>query len=73
MARHSQGEGSDESQEEYGRMLVHGHVMRPLTNQMLLSITLGNGAQIVCMFATTLFLACLGLLTPGPCGCMYRV
>lgn len=41
-------------QEDWGWKLVHGEVFRQPRNPMLLSIMVGNGAQLCAMVAVTL-------------------
>uniref|UniRef100_A0AAY4CPQ0 Transmembrane 9 superfamily member n=1 Tax=Denticeps clupeoides TaxID=299321 RepID=A0AAY4CPQ0_9TELE len=58
------------SQEESGWKQVHGDVFRPPRKGMLLSVFLGQGTQIFIMTFTTLFLACLGFLSPANRGAL---
>ncbi|KAI1898071.1 hypothetical protein AGOR_G00068560 [Albula goreensis] len=64
IARYNQVD-QEEAQEESGWKQVHGDVFRPPQMGMLLSIFLGQGAQITIMTFITLFLACLGFLSPA--------
>uniref|UniRef100_A0A8C7ZH46 Transmembrane 9 superfamily member n=1 Tax=Oryzias sinensis TaxID=183150 RepID=A0A8C7ZH46_9TELE len=57
-------------QEESGWKQVHGDVFRPPRKGMLLSIFLGQGTQIFIMTFITLFLACLGFLSPANRGAL---
>ena len=41
-------------QEDFGWKLVHGDVFRPPSYPMLLSVFIGNGAQLICMMFITL-------------------
>uniref|UniRef100_A0A8C9SU18 Transmembrane 9 superfamily member n=1 Tax=Scleropages formosus TaxID=113540 RepID=A0A8C9SU18_SCLFO len=60
----------EEAQEESGWKQVHGDVFRPPRNGMVLSVFLGQGAQIFIMTFITLFLACLGFLSPANRGAL---
>uniref|UniRef100_A0A8B9H0U7 Transmembrane 9 superfamily member n=1 Tax=Astyanax mexicanus TaxID=7994 RepID=A0A8B9H0U7_ASTMX len=61
---------SEEAQEESGWKQVHGDVFRPPQMGMLLSVFLGQGTQIFIMTFITLFLACLGFLSPANRGAL---
>ena len=57
---------SEESiQEDSGWKLVHGDVFRSPPNPLLLSIFLGNGAQLFFMTGITIVFALLGFLSPS--------
>uniref|UniRef100_A0A8B9P0J5 Transmembrane 9 superfamily member n=1 Tax=Apteryx owenii TaxID=8824 RepID=A0A8B9P0J5_APTOW len=60
----------DSSVKEFGWKLVHGDVFRPPRKGMLLSVFLGQGTQIFIMTFITLFLACLGFLSPANRGAL---
>ncbi|NWX26917.1 TM9S2 protein, partial [Notiomystis cincta] len=60
----------EDAQEEFGWKLVHGDVFRPPRKGMLLSVFLGQGTQIFIMTFITLFLACLGFLSPANRGAL---
>ncbi|XP_008325001.1 transmembrane 9 superfamily protein member 5 isoform X1 [Cynoglossus semilaevis] len=60
----------EDAQEESGWKQVHGDVFRPPRKGMLLSVFLGQGTQIFIMTFTTLFLACLGFLSPANRGAL---
>ncbi|XP_039521681.1 transmembrane 9 superfamily member 2 isoform X1 [Pimephales promelas] len=60
----------EEAQEESGWKQVHGDVFRPPKMGMLLSVFLGQGCQIFIMTFITLFLACLGFLSPANRGAL---
>ncbi|XP_051716457.1 transmembrane 9 superfamily member 2 isoform X1 [Ctenopharyngodon idella] len=60
----------EEAQEESGWKQVHGDVFRPPKMGMLLSVFLGQGIQIFIMTFITLFLACLGFLSPANRGAL---
>uniref|UniRef100_A0A4W4EYU8 Transmembrane 9 superfamily member n=1 Tax=Electrophorus electricus TaxID=8005 RepID=A0A4W4EYU8_ELEEL len=69
IARYNQVDQED-AQEESGWKQVHGDVFRPPPNGMLLAVFLGQGAQIFIMTFITLFLACLGFLSPANRGAL---
>lgn len=69
IARYNQVDQED-AQEESGWKQVHGDVFRPPRKGMLLSVFLGQGTQIFIMTFTTLFLACLGFLSPANRGAL---
>ncbi|KAG5843642.1 transmembrane 9 superfamily member 2-like [Anguilla anguilla] len=60
----------EEAQEESGWKQVHGDVFRAPRKGMLLSVFLGQGTQIFIMTFMTLFLACLGFLSPANRGAL---
>ncbi|KAJ8255088.1 hypothetical protein GJAV_G00200790 [Gymnothorax javanicus] len=60
----------EEAQEESGWKQVHGDVFRPPRMGMMLSVLLGQGVQISIMTFITLFLACLGFLSPANRGAL---
>ncbi|MCJ1435296.1 hypothetical protein MMC27_004668 [Xylographa pallens] len=55
----------DGVQEDSGWKLVHGDVFRPPKNPLLLSIFLGNGAQLFFMTGITIVFALFGFLSPS--------
>ena len=55
----------DGVQEDSGWKLVHGDVFRPPKFPLLLSVFLGNGAQLFVMTGLTIIFALLGLLSPS--------
>uniref|UniRef100_A0AAR2JSC6 Transmembrane 9 superfamily member n=1 Tax=Pygocentrus nattereri TaxID=42514 RepID=A0AAR2JSC6_PYGNA len=61
---------TEDAQEESGWKQVHGDVFRPPQKGMLLSVFLGQGTQIFIMTFITLFLACLGFLSPANRGAL---
>ena len=63
----------DGIQEDSGWKLVHGDVFRPPKNPLLLSIFLGNGAQLFFMTAITIVFALLGFLSPSNRGSLGTV
>jgi len=69
IARYNQMDQED-AQEESGWKQVHGDVFRPPRKGMLLSVFLGQGTQIFIMTFITLFLACLGFLSPANRGAL---
>ena len=52
-------------QEDSGWKLVHGDVFRAPTRPLLLSVLLGNGAQLFVMTGATIVFALLGFLSPS--------
>ncbi|XP_052010515.1 transmembrane 9 superfamily member 2-like isoform X3 [Xyrauchen texanus] len=60
----------EDAQEDYGWKQVHGDVFRSPKMGMLLSVLLGQGTQIFTMTFITLFLACLGFLSPANRGAL---
>uniref|UniRef100_A0A672PSV4 Transmembrane 9 superfamily member n=1 Tax=Sinocyclocheilus grahami TaxID=75366 RepID=A0A672PSV4_SINGR len=69
IARYNQMD-QEEAQEESGWKQVHGDVFRPPRMGMLLSVFLGQGTQVFIMIFITLFLACLGFLSPANRGAL---
>lgn len=63
----------DTVQEDSGWKLVHGDVFRPPKNPMLLSVLLGNGAQLFMMTGFTIAFALLGFLSPSNRGSLATV
>ena len=59
------GDAEDGVQEDSGWKLVHGDVMRTPKNPLLLSVFLGNGAQLFFMTGITLIFALFGFLSPS--------
>ncbi|KAI1426402.1 Nonaspanin [Xylaria sp. FL1777] len=55
----------DGVQEDSGWKLVHGDVFRTPSHPLLLSVLLGNGAQLFVMTGFTICLALLGFLSPS--------
>ncbi|XP_069749650.1 transmembrane 9 superfamily member 2-like isoform X1 [Narcine bancroftii] len=70
IARYNQIDSAEDAQEEFGWKLVHGDIFRPPRKGMLLSVFLGQGTQIFIMMFITLFLACLGFLSPANRGAL---
>ena len=64
---------SEDVQEDWGWKLVHGEVFRTPGNPMILSILVGNGAQLCAMVAVTLVFALLGFLSPSNRGSLATV
>ncbi|KAI8912990.1 hypothetical protein DFJ77DRAFT_466226 [Powellomyces hirtus] len=73
IARYNTFGDEDGSQEDFGWKLVHADVFRPPTHRMLLSVLLGNGAQLFCMTGITLVFAVLGFLSPSSRGSLTTV
>ena len=63
----------DGIQEDSGWKLVHGDVFRTPRNPLLLSIFLGNGAQLFFMTGVTIAFALLGFLSPSNRGSLGTV
>lgn len=59
------GDTEDGVQEDSGWKLVHGDVMRTPKNPLVLSVFLGNGAQLFFMTGITLIFALFGFLSPS--------
>jgi transmembrane 9 superfamily protein 2/4 len=55
----------DDVQEDSGWKLVHGDVFRTPTHPLILSVFLGNGAQLFVMTGFTIAFALLGFLSPS--------
>ena len=54
ISRYNASEPQEDLNEEFGWKLVHGDVFRPPSYPMLLSVTVGNGAQVFLMALVTL-------------------
>jgi transmembrane 9 superfamily protein 2/4 len=54
IARYNSAEVSEDAQEEFGWKLVHGDVFRPPQHYQMLSVLVGNGAQLLLMTTVTL-------------------
>jgi transmembrane 9 superfamily member 2/4 len=54
ISRYNAADLAEEVQEDYGWKLVHGEVFRAPQRPMLLSVIVGNGAQVVCLVGVTL-------------------
>ncbi|KAJ3528668.1 hypothetical protein NM688_g7964 [Phlebia brevispora] len=64
---------SEEVQEDWGWKLVHGEVFRTPPYAMVLSVLVGNGAQLSAMVGVTLVFALLGFLSPSNRGSLATV
>ncbi|TFY79575.1 hypothetical protein EWM64_g4437 [Hericium alpestre] len=64
---------SEDVQEDWGWKLVHGEVFRTPQNPMVLSVLVGNGAQLCAMVGVTLVFALLGFLSPSNRGSLATV
>ncbi|EGN99728.1 hypothetical protein SERLA73DRAFT_106457 [Serpula lacrymans var. lacrymans S7.3] len=64
---------SEDVQEDWGWKLVHGEVFRTPRYPMILSVMVGNGAQLCAMIAVTLVFALLGFLSPSNRGSLATV
>lgn len=65
--------GEDDIQEDSGWKLVHGDVFRSPRHALLLSVLLGNGAQLFFMVGFTVLFAMLGFLSPANRGFLTTV
>jgi transmembrane 9 superfamily member 2/4 len=65
--------GDDDIQEDSGWKLVHGDVFRSPRHALLLSMFLGNGAQLFFMVGFTVLFAMLGFLSPSNRGFLTTV
>nr|KAJ3422607.1 hypothetical protein HK105_007288 [Polyrhizophydium stewartii] len=70
IARYNALGDEDGAQEEFGWKLVHADVFRPPAYRMLLSVLVGNGAQLLYMGGVTLIFAVLGFLSPSSRGAL---
>ncbi|KAI8929450.1 hypothetical protein BC831DRAFT_443656 [Entophlyctis helioformis] len=73
IARYNEIEAQDDVQEEFGWKIVHGDVFRSPPLRMLLSVLIGNGAQLALMSAVTVGFAALGFLSPSSRGSLTTV
>ncbi|KAJ3033574.1 hypothetical protein HDV00_006059 [Rhizophlyctis rosea] len=73
ISRYNQFGDEDGGQEDFGWKLVHADVFRPPNHRMLLSVLLGNGAQLLMMAGVTLVFAVLGFLSPSSRGALTTV
>lgn len=64
---------SEDVQEDFGWKLVHGEVFRSPSNPLILSVFVGNGAQLCAMVGITLLFALLGFLSPSNRGSLATV
>lgn len=64
---------SDGGNEDFGWKLVHADVFRPPNHRMILSVLVGNGAQLICMSMVTLLFSLLGFLSPSSRGSLITV
>ena len=63
----------DGVQEDSGWKLVHGDVFRPPKNSLMLSVLVGNGAQLFMMTGFTIAFAVVGFLSPSNRGSLATV
>lgn len=73
ISRYNSLNDEEGAQEEFGWKMIHADVFRPPSHRMLLSVLLGNGAQILCMGAVTIVFAVLGFLSPSSRGSLVTV
>ncbi|KAG8678167.1 hypothetical protein FRC09_020062, partial [Ceratobasidium sp. 395] len=64
---------SEDVQEDFGWKLVHGEVFRSPRYPLVLSVLVGNGAQLSVMVGVTLVFALLGFLSPSNRGSLATV
>ncbi|KAF8734986.1 hypothetical protein AX14_003000 [Amanita brunnescens Koide BX004] len=64
---------SEDVQEDWGWKLVHSEVFRTPSNPLVLSVMVGNGAQLIAMVGVTLVFALLGFLSPSNRGSLATV
>ncbi|KAK2463253.1 hypothetical protein APHAL10511_004908 [Amanita phalloides] len=64
---------SEDIQEDWGWKLVHGEVFRTPEHPIVLSVMVGNGAQLWAMVIITLMFALLGFLSPSNRGSLATV
>lgn len=73
ISRYNAIDVSEDIQEDWGWKLIHGEVFRTPNNSLLLSIMVGNGAQLCAMVIVTLVFALLGFLSPSNRGSLATV
>ncbi|KIY50336.1 hypothetical protein FISHEDRAFT_39632 [Fistulina hepatica ATCC 64428] len=64
---------SEDVHEDWGWKLVHGEVFRTPQNPAVLSVMVGNGAQLCAMVGVTLIFALLGFLSPSNRGSLATI
>ncbi|KAI0743516.1 Nonaspanin [Daedaleopsis nitida] len=73
ISRYNAMDLSEDVQEDWGWKLVHGEIFRTPNNPMVLSVLVGNGAQLCAMVGVTLIFALLGFLSPSNRGSLATV
>ncbi|KAI9250760.1 hypothetical protein BY458DRAFT_493758 [Sporodiniella umbellata] len=73
ISRYNALEAQEDVQEDYGWKLVHGDVFRAPNHNMLLSVLVGGGIQLMVMTGLTLVFAVLGFLSPSNRGALGTV
>lgn len=73
ISRYNNIDLSEDVQEDWGWKLVHGEVFRKPSNPLVLSVLVGNGAQLCAMVGVTLVFALLGFLSPSNRGSLATV
>lgn len=63
----------EDVQEDWGWKLIHGEVFRTPRHPLVLSVMVGNGAQLCAMVGVTLVFALLGFLSPSNRGSLATV
>ncbi|KAF6762985.1 endosomal P24A protein [Ephemerocybe angulata] len=73
ISRYNDTDFSEDIQEDWGWKLVHGEVFRTPRNPLILSVLVGNGAQLCSMVGVTLVFALFGFLSPSNRGSLATV
>jgi len=73
ISRYNAVDLSEDVQEDWGWKHVHGEVFRSPRHPMLLSMMVGNGAQLCAMLGITLVFALFGFLSPSNRGSLATV
>ncbi|KAJ2918522.1 hypothetical protein MD484_g1852, partial [Candolleomyces efflorescens] len=73
ISRYNASDLSEDIHEDWGWKLVHGEVFRTPRNPLILSVLVGNGAQLCSMVGVTLVFALLGFLSPSNRGSLATV
>ncbi|KAI8922889.1 hypothetical protein BC831DRAFT_473888 [Entophlyctis helioformis] len=70
ISRYNAAGEEDGAQDDFGWKMVHADVFRPPAFRMLLSVLVGNGAQLLYMSSVTILFAVLGFLSPSSRGAL---
>lgn len=73
ISRYNALDVNEDVQEDWGWKLVHGEVFRTPQKALILSVLVGNGAQLCSMVGVTLVFALLGFLSPSNRGSLATV
>eukprot|EP00911_Craspedida_sp_UC1_P002711 UC1_evm1s1990 len=68
ISRYNTMEDEEEAMEQTGWKLVHGDVFRAPSHSFWLSVCYGTGTQLLCMAASSIVFAALGMLSPASRG-----